>query len=83
MTIRFIAMSGTHGCLPDYCEVFSSRNEAIQSLVQLFNLGELHAARLRQDGYLELVQTLNVVSCCGRGPNWKNNHLQVTGLTGI
>src|SRR6266404_7398863 len=52
---HYIAMSGQHGCLPDHCEVFESNKDAVQDLVQLFELGRTRAARLRKDSYLELI----------------------------
>jgi hypothetical protein len=52
---HYIAMSGQHGCLPDHCEVFESKKDAVQDLVQLFELGRTRAARLRKDSYLELI----------------------------
>jgi hypothetical protein len=51
---HYIAMSGQHGCLPDHCEVFESKKDAVQDLGQLFELGRTRAARLRKDSYLEL-----------------------------
>jgi len=51
---HFMAMSGSHGCLPDHCEVFDSRQDAINDLVQLFGLGRTRTARLRKESILEL-----------------------------
>jgi hypothetical protein len=51
---HWIAMSGSHGCLPDNCEVFETRKGAVDSLVSLFELGRTRAARLKKTGYLEL-----------------------------
>lgn len=52
---HYIAMSGSHGCLPDNCEVFDTRKAAVDSLVSLFELGRTRKARLNKNGYLELV----------------------------
>lgn len=51
---HYIAMSGSHGCLPDHCEVFESYADAVTDLVDLFELGRTRKARLRKDSYLEL-----------------------------
>jgi hypothetical protein len=51
---HYIAMSGHHGCLPDHCEVFESRKDAVEDLTQLFELGRTRKARLHRDSYLEL-----------------------------
>ena len=52
---HYIAMSGSHGCLPDHCEVFETYADAVADLVQLFELGRTRAARLKKNSYLELV----------------------------
>ena len=54
---HFIAMSGPHGCLPDHCEVYRTRSEAIQDLAGLFELGRTRVAQLRANNYLELIRT--------------------------
>lgn len=51
---HYIAMSGSHGCLPDHCEVFETYKDAVSDLVQLFDLGRTREARLRKNFYLEL-----------------------------
>jgi len=53
---HWVAMSGSYGCLPDYCEAFGSYAEALESLRVLFELEE-HAAleaALASEGYAEL-----------------------------
>jgi hypothetical protein len=52
---HFIAMSGSHGCLPDSCEVFPEYQSAVDSLAELFGLGRTRKARLFADRTLELV----------------------------
>jgi hypothetical protein len=51
---HYIAMSGMHGCLPDHCEVFETREDAVSDLVFLFDLGRTRTARLRKESYLKL-----------------------------
>jgi hypothetical protein len=53
---HYIAMSGMHGCLPDYCEVHEALPDAINDLVNLFELGRERTKALRQAKYLELVR---------------------------
>ncbi len=55
---HYIAMSGIHGCLPDHCEVFETRADAVADLTSLFELGRVREARLRKNDYLELEVTL-------------------------
>lgn len=38
MKLHYIAISGAKGCLPDYCQSFAARKDAIDSLVALFEL---------------------------------------------
>jgi hypothetical protein len=52
-----IAMSGSHGCIPDNCTWYRGADayaEACESLISLFGLGRERAAVLKHDGYLEL-----------------------------
>ena len=51
---HYIAMSGSHGCLPDHCEVFETHADAVSDLAMLFELGRTRKARLRKNSYLEL-----------------------------
>lgn len=53
---HYIAMSGSHGCLPDHCEVFNTKLDAVEDLVSLFELGRTRKGILRRDSYLELGQ---------------------------
>lgn len=51
---HYIAMSGSHGCLPDSCNAYETYDTAINELADLFNLGRTRKARLFADRYLEL-----------------------------
>jgi hypothetical protein len=51
---HYIAMSGSHGCLPDHCQSFGCKRDAVNDLVELFGLGQWATRRLRQDGYVAL-----------------------------
>jgi len=55
---HYIAMSGMHGCLPDHCEVYNTRKDAVEDLKGLFELGRIRETRLFENGYLELETTL-------------------------
>jgi hypothetical protein len=54
MAAHFIAMSGTHGCLPDYCSVNESAEAAAEALGYIHELGPRDVRRLGNAGYLEL-----------------------------
>lgn len=56
---HFIAMSGDHGCLPDYCDVFPEYQSAVDSLADMFSLGRTRKARLFADRTLELKPNFN------------------------
>jgi hypothetical protein len=58
MSAHYIAMSGMHGCLPDHCEVFETRADAVTDLTSLFELGRIRETRLKENGYLELEVSL-------------------------
>lgn len=51
---RWIYMSGSHGCMPDSSGCVASREDALESLVELFSLGGRRTRELRRTGYLEL-----------------------------
>jgi hypothetical protein len=53
---HFIAMSGSHGCLPDHCEVFETCADSVEDLTNLFELGRTRKARLAKFRYLELTR---------------------------
>jgi hypothetical protein len=39
MPKHHIAMAGLHGCIPNYCDVFETRQGAVESLCQIHDLG--------------------------------------------
>lgn len=51
---HYIAMSGDHGCLPDHCQVYSTKRVAIADLANLF--GDMRGVQsdLRKYNYCEL-----------------------------
>lgn len=55
---HFIAMSGSSGCLPDYCEVYQGTEEglaaAVEGLDNLFELTKEQLRVLRKNRYLNL-----------------------------
>lgn len=51
---HYIAMSGSHGCLPDSCNAYTTYDDAVNALVELFELGRTRKARLYANRYLEL-----------------------------
>ncbi len=53
---HYIAMSGSHGCLPDSVTTFSKRIDAVNHLIDLFELpvNGNKADDLRHSGYVEL-----------------------------
>lgn len=52
--MHYIAMSGSYGCIPDHCEVFETLTDAVEDLVQLFELGKDRAIRLRDNRHIQL-----------------------------
>jgi hypothetical protein len=56
---HFIAMSGDHGCIPDYCDVFPEYQAAVDSLADMFSLGRTRKARLFAGCILELTPNFN------------------------
>ena len=61
---HFIAMSGDHGCLPDYCDVFVTYQNAVDSLADMFSLGRTRKARLFADRTLELNSSRDGAQYC-------------------
>ena len=53
---HYIAMSGSHGCLPDHLACFKKYSEAVQDLIDVFELPRdgVKATELRKRGYVEL-----------------------------
>ncbi len=51
---HFIAMSGDHGYMPDYCSVYDSAEHAAEGLGCVHELSPRDIRRLANTGYLEL-----------------------------
>jgi hypothetical protein len=66
---HYIAMSGSHGCLPDSCNAYEQYDSAVAELASMFELGRTRKARLFADGTLELependgAEYCEIVSC--------------------
>ena len=61
MQSAWIGMAGLKGCMPQYCELFESQEDAEDTLAQIHEFddsGINHSRRLRQelrrDGYVDL-----------------------------
>jgi hypothetical protein len=54
MAKHYIYMSGDHGYLPDYCDVSTDHDTAVDSLANLHELGSTRRKRLAKNDYLEL-----------------------------
>ena len=52
--MKYIAMAGLHGCLPQFASECDSFGEAVEVLADIHELGPNRTAHLRRDGYLEL-----------------------------
>jgi hypothetical protein len=61
---HYIAMSGSHGCLPDNVELHDTLNSAVDSMVSLFELGNGRRATLKREMYLELNNTRDGAEYC-------------------
>lgn len=53
---HYILMSGSRGCLPDYCSSYESREDAVFAFTLLFGLKARHelVKRLKRDNYVVL-----------------------------
>jgi hypothetical protein len=51
---HFIAMGGDHGCLPDNCHAYKKRKDAVDSMIDLYELSRRQATYLRQNDSVEL-----------------------------
>jgi len=70
---HWIAGSGMHGCLFDSCEVYGTREDAVNALADIFQLERTRKATLRRDGLLELcprdgAQYCEVTACTCSNP---------------
>lgn len=54
MAKHYIAMSGSSGCLPDFCEPFQKRKEAVDALGDLHEMTRKEKEALRSSGYVTL-----------------------------
>jgi|TARA_R110000824_G_scaffold362435_2_gene550411 hypothetical protein len=52
--MKYIAMAGLHGCLPNYCEEYERYEDAVDGLVSLHELDEQERICLWVDQCLEL-----------------------------
>ena len=60
---HYHAMNGEHGCTPDSNDVCESYREAVDTLIDRFDLGRTRAKDLRQSGYLELTPRDGAAYC--------------------
>ena len=51
---HFIGMAGLHGCMPNYCGVYDTYDDAVDGLSDIHELGRGRRALLQQNSYLEL-----------------------------
>ena len=61
---HWIAVSGSHGCLPDSCNAYETYQDAVDSLVDMFSLGRTRKARLFADRTLELKPRIDGAEYC-------------------
>ena len=54
MSKHYVAMAGLHGCIPNSCQSYDTRQDAIEDLANLHELGKNRKSILRRDNYLEL-----------------------------
>ena len=52
----YLTMNGSYGCLPDNAQVFTSKNDAIEYLTDLFDLNKKQVKELEKCMYLDLNQ---------------------------
>lgn len=75
---HYIAMSGVHGCLPQYCASCDTIREAVDSLASVHDLGQNRQKRLRRDLHLELnrddgAEYCEIVECDCDDPTTHND----------
>ena len=51
---HFHGLAGLHGCMPNANDVCDTYDAAVDSMVQLHELGRKRERILRRDGYIEL-----------------------------
>lgn len=49
---HYIAMNGSYGCIPDACYVLKTRKDAVDTMIDQFDLSRAKARELRQRGSL-------------------------------
>lgn len=66
---HYIALAGEFGYLPDYCDVFETKRDAIESLAELHKLGRRAKRELRADNYTALTRYADYceIQVCGCG----------------
>jgi hypothetical protein len=52
--VHYIAMGGLHGYLPNFCCALEEYEDAVQTIVQIHELGRNRERQLREDSYIEL-----------------------------
>ena len=61
---HYIAMSGDHGCIPDFCSVYTTFDAAVESLTDMFGLGRTRRANLKNNRSLELNNSRDGAEYC-------------------
>lgn len=51
---HFIGMSGSRGCLPDFCDVFTNSYDAVEELARMFDLSAERKVTLKAALYIDL-----------------------------
>ena len=75
---HYIAMSGIHGCMPDYCASLDSANGAVASLANLFELSRIQIRKLERNRTLRLspedgAEYCEIVTCDCNDPEQHND----------
>lgn len=52
--MHYVAMSGDHGCLPDFCTASPTKKVTVEIMADLFDLGPARTRRLARRNYLAL-----------------------------
>ncbi len=53
-TILYVSMAGMKGCIPNWIQEHSTREDAEQSIISLHRLGWKRKRVLKKNGYIEL-----------------------------
>ena len=54
MKRHYIAMAGLNGYMPQFCEAFPDRNQAVDTLAEIHEIGKNRTTKLRKYGYIQL-----------------------------